>query len=131
MNVSLLEIAEKLKKAKSVAIFSHTRPDGDAYGSSLALSRALSAVGIRNCVCNDSEVPSNLAFVEGLKSVERKLPFEADVYVAVDCAEEARLGELAAPFRVATRKAVTINIDHHVSNTRYAQYNFVLYHPGK
>ena len=60
MNLSLKEIAEKLKTAKSVAIFSHTRPDGDAYGSSLALSRALEGLGVRTCVCNDSDLPSNL-----------------------------------------------------------------------
>ena len=125
MNVSLLEIAEKLKKAKSVAILSHTRPDGDAYGSSLALSRALSAIGVENRVYNDSDVPSNLAFVEGLSSVQKKMMEEADVYVTVDCADDTRLGELTQAFRVAGRKFVTINIDHHVSNQRYAKYNYV------
>ena len=125
VNVSLLEIAEKLKKAKSVAILSHTRPDGDAYGSSLALSRALSAIGVKNRVYNDSEIPSNLAFVDGLQAVQNKLDVEADVYVAVDCSDEARLGEFAQAFRVANRKFTTINIDHHVSNQRYAGYNFV------
>ena len=125
MNVSLLEIAEKLKKAKSVAILSHTRPDGDAYGSSLALSRALSAIGVENRVYNDSDVPSNLAFEEGLSSVQKKMTEGADVYVAVDCADDTRLGELTQAFRMAGRKFATINIDHHVSNQRYAKYNYV------
>lgn len=125
MNVSLLEIAEKLKKAKSVAILSHTRPDGDAYGSSLALSRALSAIGVENRVYNDSDVPSNLAFLTELNAVRKKVTEEAEVYVALDCADEARLGDLAQTFRIAGRKFVTINIDHHVSNQRYAKYNFV------
>ena len=125
VNVSLLEIATKLKQAKSVAIFSHTRPDGDAYGSSMALSRALSAIGVKNCVCNDADVPSNLAFMEGLQAVEKNPSFDADVYVAVDSADDARLGELAYLFSAGNRKKVTYNIDHHVSNTRYAQYNCV------
>ncbi|MBO5363268.1 MAG: bifunctional oligoribonuclease/PAP phosphatase NrnA [Clostridia bacterium] len=125
MNVSLIDIATKLKQAKSVAIFSHTRPDGDAYGSSMALSRALSAIGIENCVCNDSDVPSNLAFVTELEGVLKKPSFEPDVLIAVDCAEEARLGELAYYFRLSAKKATTINVDHHVSNTRYAKYNYV------
>ena len=38
---TLQQIAEKIKRAKKVAIFAHMRPDGDAYGSALALSRAL------------------------------------------------------------------------------------------
>lgn len=125
MNVSLQEIAEKLKKSNSVAILSHMRPDGDAYGSSLALSRALDAIGVKNFVYNDSEIPSNLAFVEGVDTVQKKMPLEADVYIAVDCSEEARLGELASVFRQAGRKYTTINVDHHVSNSRYAQYNYV------
>ncbi|MBO5334697.1 MAG: bifunctional oligoribonuclease/PAP phosphatase NrnA [Clostridia bacterium] len=125
MNVSLCEIATKLKQAKSVAIFSHTRPDGDAYGSSMALSRALSALGIENCVCNDSDVPSNLAFMEGLEGVKKTPAFDADVYVAVDSAECARLGELSNLFSAGGKKKPTFNIDHHVSNTRYAGYNHV------
>ena len=125
VNVSLCEIATKLKNAKSVVVLSHTRPDGDAYGSSMALSRALTALGIKNCVCNDSDLPSNLAFVEEFNTVLKKPLFEADVYIALDCAEDARLGELYPLFRSASRRAVTINVDHHVSNTHYAQYNFV------
>ena len=33
INNSASEIAEKLKKANSVAIFCHARPDGDALGA--------------------------------------------------------------------------------------------------
>lgn len=125
MNVSLQEIAKIIKEARSVAIFSHTRPDGDAYGSSLALSRALTALGIQNTVYNDSDVPSNLAFEQGLFSVKKRADMQADVYVAVDCAEEARLGELAYAFRAASKKFVTVNVDHHISNTRFARFNYV------
>ena len=125
VNTSLKEIAQILKQAKSVAIFSHVRPDGDAYGSSMALSRALTALNIKNCVCIDSDIPSNLAFVEGLKEVQKKPPFEAEVYIAVDCADESRLGELAYVFRTAGRKYPTVNVDHHVSNPRYAKHNYV------
>lgn len=125
MNLSLKEIAEKLKNAKSVAIFSHTRPDGDAYGSSLALSRALGAIGVKTCVCNDSEAPSNLAFVGALSAVGKRPAFDAEIFVAVDCADENRLGDLSGVFALAKNKKPTFNIDHHISNTRFAQYNFV------
>ena len=125
MNLSLKEIAEKLKKAKSVAIFSHTRPDGDAYGSSLALSRALEAIGVKTCVCNDSDTPSNLAFVEELKTVGKRPAFDAETFVAVDCADENRLGDLSGLFALARGKKPTFNIDHHISNTRFATLNYV------
>ena len=125
MNVTLQEIAEKLKKSKRVAIFTHMRPDGDAYGSSLALSSALTNLGIENCVLNEAGPPSNLTFVEGVFEVRQTLPFDADTYVAVDNAELSRLGALSDTFARGKGKKVTINVDHHISNTRYAEFNFV------
>ena len=125
MNVTLREIAEKLKTSKRVAIFTHMRPDGDAYGSSLALSTALTNLGVKNCVLNESDAPSNLTFVDGIEGVLRQLPFDADTYIAVDSADLARLGALSDVFARGVRKKITLNFDHHISNTRFAEYNFV------
>lgn len=120
-------IAERLKSAKRVLIASHTRPDGDAYGSALSLCRALNTLGIETEVCIDSDVPSNLAsFVDGIDLVKKKPQGEYDTFVTVDCADEQRLGLLSEEFFLARRRRITtVNIDHHVSNTRYAKYNFV------
>ena len=68
MNVTLQEISQKLKAAKKVALFTHMRPDGDAYGSLFALACALDRLGIACTLCNESVIPSNLAFLEGLDS---------------------------------------------------------------
>lgn len=127
MGDSLERIAERLKSAKRVLIASHTRPDGDAYGSALSLCRALNTLGIETEVCIDSDVPSNLAsFVDGIDLVKKKPQGEYDTFVTVDCADEQRLGLLSEEFFLARRRRITtVNIDHHVSNTRYAKYNFV------
>lgn len=123
---TLEEIAEKLKNAKSVGIFTHLRPDGDAYGSALALSLALDKLSIPNCVCNENDPPSNLSFLKGLDKVQKTPPFEAEVLIAVDSSEAARLGTLAETFCAAkNRKRTTLNIDHHISNTRFASLNYV------
>ena len=122
----LSQIAEQLKKAKSVGIFTHTRPDGDAYGSAIALSLALSALSIPNYVCVDGAPPSNLTFMARTAETVEKPPFEAEVFVAVDAAEGARLGDCADFFFAAkNKKKLTCNIDHHISNTRFADMNFV------
>jgi phosphoesterase RecJ-like protein len=122
----LERIAEQLKRAGSVGIFTHTRPDGDAYGSALALSLALNALSIPNYICVDGDAPSNLQFLElGGKTVQ-KPPFEAEAFVAVDASEGARLGDTANYFFTAKNKRKpTYNIDHHISNTRFADFNFV------
>lgn len=125
MNCTLQEIAQKLKKAKKVALFTHMRPDGDAYGSMLALACALDRLGVPHCLCNESETPSNLTFVKGMDRIRKTPDADADLYVALDSAEAGRLGELEKPFLAFGRKKETVNVDHHVSNTRYATFNFV------
>ncbi len=120
------KIAERILRAKSVAILTHTRPDGDAYGSALALARALAYLHIPAQVCVDSDPPANLTFIEGIKGVTKKPKEEYDLLVTVDCSDEQRLGLLQDTFLQAKRKKIdTVNIDHHVSNTRFAKYNFV------
>ncbi len=126
MDYTLEQIAERMKKAKRVAIFTHMRPDGDAYGSALALSCALRSIGVETDVCVESDVPSNLTFINGINTVKKKPQMGYDLLVTVDCSDEQRLGALSEEFFLAKRNKIdTINIDHHVSNTRFAKYNFV------
>lgn len=123
---TLQQIAEKIKRAKKVAIFAHMRPDGDAYGSALALSRALDIFGIENQVCIETATPSNLAFIDGIDKVKKSPQGEYDLLVTVDSSDEQRLGALSDEFLRAKRKKIdTVNVDHHISNTRYAKYNYV------
>ena len=124
MNATLTEIAARIKAAKSAVILTHMRPDGDAFGSALGLSAALDRLGIPNTVCDESDIPSNLVFLEGTEKIQKQLP-EAELYIAVDSSDEQRLGALAEPFRAAAKKHDTVNIDHHASNTRFARYDFV------
>lgn len=126
MESSLKQIAERIKQANGVLILTHSRPDGDAIGGSLALARALDFLKIPTHVCDESDIPSNLTFLEGIERVSKKVDGEYDLVVAVDCADEQRFGVLSEEFFLAKRKRIdTINIDHHVSNTRFAKYNFV------
>lgn len=125
INNTLEEIAERIKRAKSAVILTHMRPDGDAIGSALALSRALDVLGIENSVSDESDIPSNLSFLTGTEKIGKGFFKEADLYIAVDSADEQRLGALVDDFRAVSRKKDTVNIDHHVSNTRFAKYNYV------
>ncbi len=124
---SVEQIAEKIKSAKKVAIFTHVRPDGDALGSSFALSLALDFLNIENDIYNESPMPSNLSFLPNLDRVQNNLKDkDYDLYIALDNADLSRLGVFASVFERAERKnIVTLNIDHHVSNPSYARYNFV------
>ena len=109
INNTLEEIAERIKRAKSAVILTHMRPDGDAIGSALALSRALDVLGIENSVSDESDIPSNLSFLTGTEKIGKGFFKEADLYIAVDSADEQRLGALVDDFRAVSRKKDTVN----------------------
>ena len=120
------QIAKRIRQANRVAIFTHMRPDGDAIGSALALSAALDFLKTSNQVCVETEIPSNLTFVEGVEKIVKKPRGEYDLLIVVDCSDEQRLGALSEEYFIAKRKKIdVINIDHHVSNTRFGKYDFV------
>ena len=126
MNTSLQQIAKIIKQAKSVAIFTHMRPDGDAFGSAFSLAHALEFLHIPYQVCVESDIPSNLAFLPDMDKVQKTPKGEFDLLITLDCSDVARLGTLSDEFLIATRKKIdTVNIDHHISNTRFAKYDFV------
>ncbi|MBQ7879219.1 MAG: bifunctional oligoribonuclease/PAP phosphatase NrnA [Clostridia bacterium] len=126
MNGNLEEIANRIKRANRIAIFTHMRPDGDAFDSSLALAYAVRSLGLQAEVCVETEIPSNLRFLNGVDEVKKLPETDYDLLITVDCSELTRLGALTDEFARAMRRNVdTVNIDHHISNTRYAKYNYV------
>ena len=124
---TLSEIADVLKRLKSAVIFTHMRPDGDTLGSAMALHRALFMLNIPSEVVNEGEVPAKFLFLEGMREIRRAPSMtDAEAYICVDSSDEARLGYAQPAFLAGVKKGkVTVNIDHHVSNTRFCRYNFV------
>ncbi|MBO5068213.1 MAG: bifunctional oligoribonuclease/PAP phosphatase NrnA [Clostridia bacterium] len=121
--MNIKDLAEKLLKETSVALFCHIRPDGDTLGSALALKKALDALNIKaNVFCND-QVPSRFFFLKEASLVKTELDGEYSAFVAIDCADISRLGCFGDAF---SRHKNTYSIDHHISNTRYAKNNYVV-----
>ena len=122
---TIAEIAALLKGLKSAVIFTHTRPDGDTIGCGIALSRALSLCGVENQVVCDGEIPAKFFCLAGAERISSAPAADAEAYICVDASDEQRLGELQKIFLKGAARKVTVNIDHHVSNTRFCKYNFV------
>ena len=121
--MTLQEIASKLKTEKGVAIVTHVRPDGDAVGSALALCRALKTLGIAADVYCDDPVPKKFDYLPGAADISTEWKDGGyTAMCAVDCAELGRMGGFGGVFG---RFRKTYNVDHHVSNTRYAACNYV------
>ncbi len=116
--------AAQLNRARSAVIFCHARPDGDALGSGMALCLAMRGAGKRAYLCCEDTVPEKFGFLPALSDVRQSVPEGAfDTFIAVDCADISRLGSLGQAF--SGFRGETVNIDHHVSNTGYANVNCV------
>jgi bifunctional oligoribonuclease and PAP phosphatase NrnA len=116
-------ILDGIRECRTFCVVGHVRPDGDCVGSQLGLALALRAEGKRVVCWNEDAMPQKYAFLdsEGLfQKPKRGRKF--DCVVATDCASFERLGRVG--LAIANRK-LFINIDHHESNTRYADLNWV------
>jgi bifunctional oligoribonuclease and PAP phosphatase NrnA len=117
-------IIEGLRESQSVCVVGHVRPDGDCIGSQLGLALALGNEGKKVTCWNEDGMPDKLAFLDPDHLLQRpKSGQKFDCVIAGDCASIERLG--AAAKCIGERK-LFINIDHHESNTRYADINWIV-----
>ncbi len=116
-------ILETIREHQTFCVVGHVRPDGDCIGSQLGLGLALQAAGKSVKVWNEDAVPQKYKFlnVDGLFEKPRRGE-RFDCVIATDCASYERLGRVGE--WVKDRK-VLINIDHHASNPRYGDINWI------
>ena len=116
-------ILEVIREHQTFCIVGHVRPDGDCIGSQLGLALALRNEGKKVTVWNQDAIPLKYKFLVGDGLIEKpKRGEKFDCVIATDCASFERLGK--AGNCVKDRK-ILINIDHHASNPRYGDVNWV------
>jgi len=116
-------ILEVIREHKTFCIVGHLRPDGDCVGSQLGLTLALQNEGKKAVCWNEDRLPQKYKFLDTEGLFQKPKPGQKfDCIIATDCASFERLGR--AGLHIAHRK-LFINIDHHESNTRYADVNWV------
>ncbi len=108
---------------KRVAVLGHLRPDGDCIGSQVAMTRMLRARGVDAIAVNHHEVPPMCASFVGDTPyfLDSQADLNGRVAVSVDCADRKRFGEILQ----AAFPEVLLNVDHHISNTKYGRYNLI------
>jgi phosphoesterase RecJ-like protein len=116
-------ILEGLRESKSICVVGHIRPDGDCVGSQLGLTQALRNEGKKVVCWNEDSLPQKYEFLDSDHLFQKpKKGMKFDCVVATDAASFERLGTVGA---CVTDRKLFINIDHHESNTRYADVNWV------
>ncbi len=119
------DIITFLSDKKQVLITSHEKPDGDALGSSLALSRLLNAHGIRSVLVGYEPLAGRYRFMlqpSEIHLADQDIPEDTDALISLDSGDLSRNGKLAP--QLAKRLPVA-NIDHHQTNSFFGAVNWV------
>lgn len=121
------KIKEELENSSKIYILPHMSIDADALGASIALAKALRMIK-KEVTIFVEETPSkflNFMFNEDEIIVydENVMVESSDIVFAVDSGDIQRLGKRALLFHNTKFK---INVDHHITNTKFGDINLVL-----
>ncbi|HEY74901.1 MAG TPA: bifunctional oligoribonuclease/PAP phosphatase NrnA [Thermoflexia bacterium] len=104
-------------------LVTHVAPDGDAIGSLLGLGWTLLAQGKSPTLACQDVLPRRFAFLPGFeKVVQDPPPGPYDLLIVLDCSDLDRIGQIG---EVVGRDLPLLNIDHHVTNTRFGTVDLV------
>ena len=121
--MSLIAIKDKILKSKRIGLSFHTSPDGDAIGSTLALLNALRYIGKDSYIISRDVIPDNfsyLSFSEEVDGETTKPDKDTDLVIILDCGNVERISADLSEY-----EGVLVNLDHHISNEKYGDINFV------
>ena len=121
--MELSRIAEIIKEHDNIGITYHVSPDGDAIGSALALLQCLKAMKKKAYMLSKDSIPDNMAFLPYSEEIDENqlVPISGTkCVIALDCGNFERLS-----VKLENYNGLIINIDHHISNEKYGDYNYV------
>ena len=111
MKQSLRCTIKKIKKANSIGLFCHSKPDFDCLCSMNALDSALLSLGKKVDMYNHREFDYKEAqLLDNRMKIGGFQASDYDLLIAVDCNKASRIGEYGAAF---AKHGNTIFLDHH------------------
>jgi phosphoesterase RecJ-like protein len=114
-------ILHLLRRGERFLVCSHSRPDGDAVGSMLAMGMLLGWMGKRADLVAADRIPSIYRRLPGAEGIQNAMrvhgPYDAVILLECDGLERTRLRGLE-PF-------LHINIDHHATGRRFGAVNWI------
>ncbi|MBQ3942867.1 MAG: bifunctional oligoribonuclease/PAP phosphatase NrnA [Elusimicrobia bacterium] len=117
-------ISKIIKQSKTFFIAGHTKPDGDALGSGLALASLLRRMGKKVTHCSIDPIPQDMSFMKKSKSIKitNKISKKFDCAIILECINFARMGDIITP----SQAKKIINIDHHLAHTNFGDVNYIV-----
>ena len=119
------EVIEAIKKYKRFLITAHINIEGDSLGSQLAMKALLVSLGKDAVIVDNDAVPEHFKFLPGADEVSSDMSgkFEFDAALILDCPTLNRIGKVKDI--IIGRHKPIINIDHHISNEKFGDINWV------
>ncbi len=123
--MTMNDIVSKIQSLKEIAITFHASPDGDALGSALALMQGLRILGKSSYIISKDAIYEPYTFLPYSDEITGNcttLKEHTDCMIVLDCGNIERI---SADVDFNNLNCTLINIDHHLSNDRYADLNYV------
>jgi phosphoesterase RecJ-like protein len=121
----LAKVVRQFRIKDNFVLVGHSIPDGDCIGSLIGLYLGLVSMGKTVRILQQEPVPPIYLYLNGSQAFELPEQFQGQVenVVYLDCSDEERNGDKIIP--LLSSRNFTINIDHHHSNTRFGDVNYV------
>ena len=119
-------ILDVFDRHHTFALSVHVNPDGDAFGSQLALYSFLQELGKQVRIFNTDAVPDNyhfLPFIDVIQGPDDVQGYAPEILVVLDASTLRRIGDKLCQTLIPTRAIV--NIDHHDTGEWFGDYNLV------
>lgn len=113
------EILKEIQNFETIIIHRHARPDGDALGSQMGLKELLQFNYPQKKIFAVGDYSERLSFIGDLDEVDAEIYPEALVMI-LDTADTHMISD--ERYKLAKK---TVKIDHHISNSDYADLNLV------
>jgi len=114
------EMFHEVQNAHYILVVTHKNPDADTLSCALSLSNYFFENKIKHKVFNiSSTLPRRLNFLTKFDKIIDTIPKYYDLIIYVDCADEYRVG------KEFSKEIFSICIDHHQSNSAFANINIV------
>jgi phosphoesterase RecJ-like protein len=124
--MSMNKIIKYIKTHKAFLITAHRGLEGDALGSQLSFYNLLKKLGKSAVMVDHDAVPRSYSWLPGARLIKRYcrgMRLKFDALVMLDCSDKYRCGRVVD---LASEGQPVVNIDHHISNTKFGDINWVL-----
>ena len=118
-------IINRIKDSQKIGITCHISPDGDSIGSSLALVQGLLKLNKNAYIISKEDLPDTFKYLPYsymINESEGEVLIGTDTVIVLDCGNVERIN-----FNddIQERDYTLINVDHHLSNDKYGDLNYV------